>query len=166
MATRAKRMVSRFGSGMAARLAIFLLLLVGLRVLHHQPVVFGDIATTDRLTLALLGLVLFAAGLGLAIWARVYIAENWGMPMSVKADPELVTTGPYSYIRHPIYTGVLLAALATVLVAGFYWLLIALFMGVYFVYSAKQEEKYLLRTFPKAYPKYMHTTKMLIPFVF
>src|SRR5579864_7831870 len=48
-----------------------------------------------------LGLVLFAVGLGFAIWARVSIGHNWGTPMSEKDDPELVTGGPYRLVRHP-----------------------------------------------------------------
>ena len=55
--------------------------------------------------------MLVALGLGLAIWARAHIGRNWGLPMSRKAYPELVTSGPYAVIRHPIYVGILLAAL-------------------------------------------------------
>jgi protein-S-isoprenylcysteine O-methyltransferase Ste14 len=47
------------------------------------------------------GLAIFVLGLALAVWARVYLGRNWGMPMSQRADPELVTTGPYARIRHP-----------------------------------------------------------------
>ena len=54
-----------------------------------------------------LGLVLFALGLGFAVWARVHLGRNWGTPMSQKNEPELVTSGPYHLIRHPIYPGVL-----------------------------------------------------------
>ena len=59
-----------------------------------------------------LGLILFAVGLGFAIWARVHIGRNWGTPMSQKDEPELVTSGPYRLVRHPIYSGVLLAGSA------------------------------------------------------
>ena len=69
-----------------------------------------------------LGLVLFALGLGLAIWARVNIGRNWGTPMSQKNEPELVTSGPYHLIRHPIYSGVLLAGVATAVALSWLWL--------------------------------------------
>ena len=59
-----------------------------------------------------LGLILFAVGLGFAIWARVHIGRNWGTPMSQKDEPELVTSGPYRLVRHPIYSGILLAGSA------------------------------------------------------
>ena len=52
-----------------------------------------------------LGLVFFALGLGFAIWARAHIGRNWGTPMSQKNEPELVTSGPYHLIRHPIDSG-------------------------------------------------------------
>src|SRR5512140_3528542 len=55
------------------------------------------------------GAIVFVAGLGLAVWARVHLGRNWGMPMTEKAEPELVTSGPYRYVRHPIYSGILLA---------------------------------------------------------
>ena len=59
------------------------------------------------------GSFLFALGLGFAIWARVHIGRNWGTPMSQKDDPELVTSGPYRLVRHPIYSGILLAGVGT-----------------------------------------------------
>jgi protein-S-isoprenylcysteine O-methyltransferase Ste14 len=49
-----------------------------------------------------LGLALFSAGLGFAIWARVRLGRNWGIPMTQKDEPELVTSGPYHLVRHPI----------------------------------------------------------------
>jgi protein-S-isoprenylcysteine O-methyltransferase Ste14 len=114
----------------------------------------------------LLGVILCAIGIGIAIWARLHLASNWGMPMSVKESPELVTTGPYTYIRHPIYTGILLAMLGSALVSGPLWGIIMLVAGAYFIYSATQEEKLMLSEFPEEYPAYKARTKMLIPFIF
>ena len=113
-----------------------------------------------------LGLALFVAGLALAVWARVHIAGNWGMPMSQKADPELVTTGPYRSIRHPIYTGIILAMIGTAIALSPYWLVPVVVLGGYFVYSATREERYLVERFPDTYPSYQRSTKMLIPFIF
>src|SRR5262245_60992141 len=53
-----------------------------------------------------LGLVLLALGLGFAIWARINIGRNWGTPMTRRDEPELVTSGPYHLVRHPIYAGI------------------------------------------------------------
>jgi protein-S-isoprenylcysteine O-methyltransferase Ste14 len=112
------------------------------------------------------GLGLFLCGLGLAVWARFYLGRNWGTPMSEKVDAELVTTGPYRYVRNPIYSGLILAAIGTAVAVTWYWLLAAVFMGAYFTYSAIVEERIMERLFPNDYPAYKRSTKMLIPFVF
>ena len=112
------------------------------------------------------GLVLFAAGLGFAIWARVHIGRNWGTPMSQKNEPELVTGGPYHLIRHPIYSGVLLAGVGTAVALSWLWLIAVALAGVYFVYSATVEERNMAKQFPENYPVYRRSTKMFVPFVF
>jgi protein-S-isoprenylcysteine O-methyltransferase Ste14 len=111
------------------------------------------------------GVLICGLGVGLAIWARTILGRNWGMPMSQKEDPELVTGGPYSVIRHPIYAGVLLGLLGTALATSLAWLLPLIFCCFYFLYSARQEEKLMLAQFPQSYPAYMARTKMLIPYV-
>jgi protein-S-isoprenylcysteine O-methyltransferase Ste14 len=113
-----------------------------------------------------LGLVLFAVGLGFAIWARIHIGRNWGGPMTQKEDPELVTSGPYHLVRHPIYSGILVAGAGTALALGWMWLIAVVLAGVYFVYSATVEERYMNEQFPDTYPGYKRATKMLVPFVF
>jgi protein-S-isoprenylcysteine O-methyltransferase Ste14 len=115
---------------------------------------------------AAVGLTLFAVGLGFAVWARLHIGRNWGTPMSRKNDPELVTSGPYRFARHPIYTGILLASFGTALALNWTWLAVAAVIGVYFIYSATVEERYLAEQFPDSYPAYKQSTKMLVPFVF
>lgn len=111
------------------------------------------------------GIILFACGLGLAVWARIILGRNWGMPMSQKEEPELVTRGPYRYVRHPIYSGILLAMLGTAVASNLYWLILFGVTGLYFIYSARVEERMLMGTFPDVYPGYRTRTKMLIPFV-
>jgi protein-S-isoprenylcysteine O-methyltransferase Ste14 len=113
-----------------------------------------------------IGMGLFLAGLGLALWARVYLGRNWGTPMSEKMDAELVTTGPYRYIRNPIYSGLILAAIGTAVAVSWYWLVAVVFMGAYFIYSATVEGRTMERLFPNDYPAYKRSTKMLIPYIF
>ena len=113
-----------------------------------------------------LGLVLFALGVGLAIWARVHIGRNWGTPMSQKNEPELVTSGPYRLIRHPIYSGVLVASVGTAVALSWGWLIAVALAGAYFVYSATVEERNMAKQFPENYPAYRRSTKMFVPFVF
>jgi protein-S-isoprenylcysteine O-methyltransferase Ste14 len=111
------------------------------------------------------GVALFACGLGVAVWARIYLGRNWGMPMTQKREPELVTSGPYRFVRHPIYSGILLGLLGTALATNVYWLIAFGVCLGYFAYSARVEEENLANTFPTGYPDYRTGTKMLIPFV-
>jgi protein-S-isoprenylcysteine O-methyltransferase Ste14 len=111
-----------------------------------------------------LGLVLFALGLRFAIWARVHIGRNWGTPMTQKDEPELVTSGPYHLVRHPIYSGILVAGVGTAVALSWLWLIAVVLAGV--GYSATVEERYLTEQFPDTYPAYKRSTKMLVPFVF
>jgi protein-S-isoprenylcysteine O-methyltransferase Ste14 len=115
---------------------------------------------------AALGLVLFALGLGFAIWARVTIGRNWGTPMTQKVEPELVTNGPYHLVRHPIYSGILVAGAGTAVALSWQWLIVVALAGIYFVYSATVEERYMAEQFPDTYPAYKHATRMLLPFLF
>jgi protein-S-isoprenylcysteine O-methyltransferase Ste14 len=115
---------------------------------------------------ASIGLVLFALGLGFAIWARLHIGRNWGAPMSQKNEPELVTSGPYRLVRHPIYSGILLAGVGTGVALSWAWLIAPVLAGIYFVYSATVEERFLTEQLPDAYPAYKRSSKMLVPFIF
>jgi protein-S-isoprenylcysteine O-methyltransferase Ste14 len=151
---------TRWGRFAGVRVAaiLIILFLVRLRVFKghgsaHDPWLLG------------IGLALFVLGLGLAVWARVYLGRNWGMPMSEKADPELVTTGPYSKVRHPIYSGIILAMVGTTVAISLYWLIAVVLLGAYFIYSAFMEERYMAGRFPDTYPQYKQSTKMLIPFI-
>lgn len=141
------------------RLGIFVLVVVLIRLKA-----FGALVPSPAVQA--LGLALWVVGLGFAVWARLYIGRNWGMPMTERVDPELVTAGPYRYVRHPIYTGVILALIGTSLAVGPYWLIITAAVAGYFIYSATVEERNLARAFPATYPAYRRSSKMLIPFIF
>jgi len=112
-----------------------------------------------------LGLIMFALGLGFAIWARVHIGGNWGTPMTQKNEPELVTSGPYRLVRHPIYSGILIAGAGTAVALSWLWLIAVVLAGIYFVYSAAVEERYMTEQFPATYPAYKRSTKMFVPFL-
>lgn len=113
-----------------------------------------------------LGLALLALGLGFAIWARRHIGRNWGTPMTEKNEPELVNSGPYRLVRHPIYSGILVAVVGTAVALAWMWLIADALAAIYFIYSATVEERYMAKQFPDAYQAYKRSTKMLIPFVF
>jgi protein-S-isoprenylcysteine O-methyltransferase Ste14 len=111
------------------------------------------------------GVLLCALGIAFAIWARVHIGKNWGMPMSIKVDPDLVTSGPYAFVRHPIYGGVLVAMLGTALALTLSWLAVLAVFAAYFIVAATREERVMAQRFPTQYPDYRRRTKMLLPFV-
>ena len=111
------------------------------------------------------GVALFALGLVFAVWARLHIGRNWGTPMTEKDEPELVTSGPYRLVRHPIYSGILVAGAGTAVALSWPWLVAVALAAVYFLYSASVEERYLTEQFPDAYPAYKRSTKMLLPFI-
>lgn len=112
------------------------------------------------------GVALTVLGIGFAVWARMILGSNWGMPMTLREKPDLITAGPYGLVRHPIYTGIIFAMLGTALTVGAWWFFVLLIAFGYFLISALQEEKDMVQHFPDAYPAYMARTKRLIPFVF
>jgi protein-S-isoprenylcysteine O-methyltransferase Ste14 len=117
------------------------------------------------LVLGLIGAVLFVAGIALCVWARIHLGRNWGMPMTQRVEPELITSGPYRFVRHPIYSGLLLGVVGTALATNLLGLAITVILGAYFYYAATVEERNLLATFPTAYPAYREHTKKLIPYL-
>jgi protein-S-isoprenylcysteine O-methyltransferase Ste14 len=125
----------------------------------------GGSLVVHSLVLGAIGALLFACGIALAVWARVNLGRNWGMPTSQRVDPELVTSGPYRFVRHPIYSGLLTAMLGTALVNNLFGLIVVAVLVAYFYYCGTVEERNLTATFPKAYPEYRSRTKMLIPFL-
>jgi protein-S-isoprenylcysteine O-methyltransferase Ste14 len=119
----------------------------------------------NSVPLGILGVGLCALGIGFAMWARVCLGRNWGTPMSRKENPELVTTGPYAFVRHPIYAGIFLAMLGSMIGVSPFWVVPFVLFGIYFLYSATREEKLMLEQFPQEYAAYRRRTKMLAPFV-
>jgi protein-S-isoprenylcysteine O-methyltransferase Ste14 len=109
------------------------------------------------------GVTLCVLGFGLAITARWHLGRNWGMPMSRKEEPELVTSGPYALIRHPIYSGLMLAMLGSAMGVNVFWALLLVLVGAYFIYSARREETVMLQLFPAQYAAYRARTGMLAP---
>jgi protein-S-isoprenylcysteine O-methyltransferase Ste14 len=160
-------LASAFGAkeGRGSRRRLPLNGLSALAVIVLLRVFRGGSLAVHSPVLEAIGAVVFASGLALAVWARLHLGRNWGMPMSEKTEPELITSGPYRFVRHPIYSGLLLGLLGTALVINLIGLLIVAILGGYFYYCASVEERNLTATFPSAYPSYRANTKMLIPFL-
>ncbi|HZS57896.1 MAG TPA: isoprenylcysteine carboxylmethyltransferase family protein [Gemmatimonadaceae bacterium] len=167
-ATMAKRTINRgrLRQEILIRLVIVALLVIILRnpTWRHALVSWQNNHSASVLV-AWIGVALCAIGVALATAARIQLGRNWGMPATVKENPELITTGPYRVIRHPIYTGILLAALGSALAEGLFWIIIFVAASIYFFLMARQEERLMLQQFPEQYPAYMKGTKMLIPLI-
>jgi protein-S-isoprenylcysteine O-methyltransferase Ste14 len=153
-------------TGYRAGLIVMIILMVNLGTTQRWMGQFARwTRTAPGSTVAAIGLVLCALGVVFAIWARVHIGRNWGMPMSIKKEPELVTTGPYALVRHPIYAGWLCAALGSTLAGGPIWGMVFVVSLLYFLSSARFEERRMAQLFPGEYSAYKQRTKLLIPFV-
>ena len=111
-----------------------------------------------------LGLALAALGVFIACWSRQILGRNWSSVVQLKQDHDLVDSGPYRYVRHPIYTGLLLAFVGTALKVGDWRGLIAVaIVLVSFWRKLRVEERWLTEQFGPAYVAYMQRTKALIP---
>ena len=112
------------------------------------------------------GFALTVAGAALAIWARLLLGANWSANVTVKQNHELKRTGPYAVVRHPIYSGFLLAMLGTAIAFGEIRGLIALVLA-FIAWRVKSlvEERFMLDQFGEQYAQYKRDVKALIPFV-
>lgn len=112
-------------------------------------------------------LAIVVAGLLFTVWARVFLGNNWSVSVTLKTGHELVRGGPYALVRHPIYTGGLLAIAGSAL-AGGQWrglLGLALVAGS-LIYKIKLEERWLGEHFGNPYAQYQADVPALIPLVF
>jgi protein-S-isoprenylcysteine O-methyltransferase Ste14 len=150
----------------------------GSRLLYGVPVAIGCYllfsdnftgwiqhrAIPKNLGIETLAISLTAAGIGLAIWARFYLGENWSSAVSIKVDHQLIRTGPYTWVRHPIYSGILLGMIGTAVARreprGLF-AVVLLWIG--FWIKSRMEEGFMRKTFGDQYQEYSRTTGALIP---
>ncbi len=113
------------------------------------------------------GVAFLTLGLAFTVWARAHLGRNWSGIVTLKHDHELIRTGPYGYVRHPIYTGLLLALLGTVVALGEWRGLIALVvMAGGLLFKLRQEERFLRDIFRDQYDRYRAEVPTLIPCIF
>jgi protein-S-isoprenylcysteine O-methyltransferase Ste14 len=110
-----------------------------------------------------LGAAVIIAGLLFAVWAREHLGRNWSRSVTIKQGHELITTGPYAVVRHPIYTGVLTGLLGTAIalsqVRGF--IVFVLFFLAFWI-KLRMEEQWMRSQFGEAYATYAHQTAALV----
>jgi protein-S-isoprenylcysteine O-methyltransferase Ste14 len=113
-----------------------------------------------------IGVATVALGLGFSVWARRFLGRNWSGTVTLKENHELIRTGPYRLVRHPIYTGLLLgfigSAIALCQWRGVIAVLLVLFV---FLRRIRVEERWMIEIFGERYRAYRIETKALIPFI-
>jgi protein-S-isoprenylcysteine O-methyltransferase Ste14 len=166
-AFRTKRAVQ--AQTLGSRLAQASLPLAGAVLLFNSHLAIGPLAwrfVPDSAFIAYTGLALTWAGTGFAIWARFCLGQNWSANVTIKEGHQLRQSGPYAVVRHPIYSGFLLAFLGTALALGQVRGLVAgalAFLG--WKLKSGMEEKFMEQRFGAEYAAYRRRVKALIPFV-
>lgn len=111
-----------------------------------------------------LGAALTFVGLLFTVWARIYLGRNWSGVATIKADHELVTGGPYRWVRHPIYSGIALAFIGTVLAVGEWRGVLAVpILLIAFVQRMFVEEGFMRQQFGAAYDAYAQRVRAFVP---
>jgi protein-S-isoprenylcysteine O-methyltransferase Ste14 len=119
------------------------------------------------LAMRIAGLFLTMLGLMLAVWARYKLGQYWSGAITLKVDHKLIRSGPYSLLRHPIYSGILLGMLGTALAVN-EWrgLLAGCLYLVSYILKARREEAWLLKQFGAQYADFKKQTWAIIPFIY
>lgn len=118
----------------------------------------------DREWLKTLAVLLVAMGIAIAIWARRHLGQFWSARVTLKVDHQLIQSGPYTWVRHPIYSGLLLALVGSALFVGEWRALLGvllLYLG--FWQKAWREERLLEQQFGIDYQQYRTRTGRLLP---
>jgi protein-S-isoprenylcysteine O-methyltransferase len=132
-----------------------------------QPSRFGPLnirLLPDARAVNLCGLTITAAGLGFAIWARFVLGRNWSASVTVKAGHELIRSGPYRFVRHPIYSGILAGLLGTSIGYGTLPSLIGMVIAICGLrIKWRIEERFMVEQFGAQYAQYRREVKAVIP---
>lgn len=116
---------------------------------------------------AIAGVVILAAGIGFAVWARVTLGANWSGTVTVKEGHTLIRRGPYRIVRHPIYTGILLGLAGTALTRGTLHALLAVPVCAFgFWLKLRTEEQFMFDEFGEEYLRYRSEVRALVPYLF
>jgi len=165
-AVGAKATVRRESLG--SRLMTIVPLLVGSALLGWHAASGGWLGVRlwpPSLTASSIGVAALAAGMAFAVWARVHLGRNWSGQVTVKQGHELIRSGPYAFVRHPIYTGLILAVLGTAIAMGTVAAALGtLIIAASFVLKLRREEVFMRETFPGEYQRYSARVPALIPF--
>ena len=161
--TRATREKEPFIS----RFAVLLVEGVGYLLIFRGSMGIGFLGTRfvpRTMAGAILGVVLIWSGIGLAIWARYHLAEFWSARITIKEDHQLIRTGPYTHLRHPIYSGLILATIGSALVIDEWRCLLGVCLVLAgYCFKARKEETMLSQQFGDAFREHQKHAGFLIP---
>ncbi len=153
-----------------SRLLYLALLGVAIALIVFDPLVLGPLLLRifpEGVIADSIGFVIIIAGLGFAVWARLHLGRYWSARVALAEDHQLIQTGPYRFVRNPIYFGALVAVLGTVLVVGEVRGVIGLILAlIAFLYKIRQEESGLRQRFGFTYIEYQKKVKALIPLIY
>jgi protein-S-isoprenylcysteine O-methyltransferase Ste14 len=159
--------MAKKSESVAGRLQRMVPLVVAYSLLFHQGTSVGWLGkrfVADTPAAAVIGVALTAAGVAFAIWARWHLGANWSAVVSIREQHELIRSGPYRRVRHPIYTGMLLAMAGTALVLGEVRGLLAFAITLLaFYWKARKEEVWLTREFGDKFEAHTKQTGMFLP---
>lgn len=151
----------------AARLFTGILMVAAYLLLFSHYFAFGVLARRmfpGTSSVEWVGVVLTYAGATIAIWARLILGQNWSARVTLKVGHELIHSGPYRYVRHPIYTGMLLAMAGTAIVVGEWKGAAAVALSIVtFCLKAQREEQFMVTEFGERYQEYRSQTGFLVP---
>jgi len=118
----------------------------------------------DSPVIEMIGAFVTVMGVALAIWARHDLGKNWSAQVIIREGHELIRSGPYARIRHPIYTGILTAMAGTAIAIGEYRAIMGLAVAtIGFFFKAKREEQFMTLEFGSAYEEYKRATGLFLP---
>ena len=118
------------------------------------------------LSTEVVGVTIVALGVALAMWARWHLGANWSSTVTIREQHELIRTGPYRLMRHPIYTGILIGMAGTALVRGEISRVVGFGVAVTvtaFYLKARREESYLTQEFGAIFADHARQTGMFLP---
>ena len=112
-------------------------------------------------------MALQVAGLSLTVWARLHLGKYWSATITLKQGHRVIQTGPYAWVRHPIYSGLLLALCGTAIWIGTLQSFLGLgFQAASFIRKLILEERWLREHLGDEYGCYQHHVKSLVPGIF
>jgi len=151
----------------ASRYAILLIEVAGFVLLFRHSAgigVLGNRFMHRTLASAIVGSILTWMGIGLAIWARYHLAEYWSARITIKEDHQLIRTGPYARLRHPIYSGIVLAAIGSAVVIDQWRCVLGVCLVLIgYCIKARKEETMLTQQFGDAFREHQKHAGFLIP---